>query len=317
MTMMKAVSRTGMAAAADLQSAMQGEVLLPWDDNYAQARAIWNGAVDYQPMLIARCETKRDVQMAVRAAAARGLRLSVRGGGHDWAGRSVCHDGLTIDLSRMRQVKVEAATKVAIVGGGASGGDVIEAAAPHGLAAVTGNCSTVGMAGPTLGGGYGLLSGRYGLALDNLSGAEVVLANGQFVSADATHNAELFWALRGGGGNFGVVTSMRIRLYPLRSLLAGMILFPWSEAELVLRGYAKLMASAPDNLSALVGAISGPDEKPVLFLAPAWCGDLKEGEPVVAALQNLGNPITAQIGPTAFSDLLGVLTQTRRLAATT
>jgi FAD/FMN-containing dehydrogenase len=306
MTLENIGDKAALAAAADLRSSMQGKVVLPCDRDYADVRIIWNGAVEHQPALIARCETTRDVQYAIRTAATYGLRLAVRGGGHDWAGRSVCHDGLMIDLSAMRQVNVEVATKAAVVAGGATAADVVDAAAPHGLVAVTGNCGTVGMAGLTLGGGYGLLNGKYGLALDNLLGAEVVLANGQFVSADATHNAELFWALRGGGGNFGIITAMRIRLHPMRSLLAGMILFPWSEAERVLSGYAELVASAPDNLTVLVCAICEPDGKPALLLAPAWCGELKDGEPMVAALQNLGNPMTAQTGPMAYRDLVGM-----------
>jgi FAD/FMN-containing dehydrogenase len=293
-------------AADELRSLMQGRVLLPADDGYEAARKIWSGAIDHRPALIARCQATKDVQAAVRAAKTYGLALAVRGGGHDWAGRSVRHGGLMIDLSPMRQVKIEAATKAAIVAGGATVEDVINAAAPNELVAVTGNCGTVGMAGLTLGGGYGQLIGKHGLALDNLLAAEIVLANGQFVTADATHNSELFWALRGGGGNFGIVTAMRIRLHPMRSLLAGMIMFPWSEAELVLRGYAEVAASAPDDLTMLLCAICGPDGKPALFIAPAWCGEPTEGERIVAALQNLGNPVAAQIGPMAYADLVAM-----------
>jgi FAD/FMN-containing dehydrogenase len=305
MTIMETSSRTGRTTAAALQSSMPGKVLLPFDDGYAEARRIWNGAIDHRPALIVRCETTRDVQSAVRAAATYGLPLSVRGGGHDWAGRSVSRAGLMIDLSPMRQVEVKAGAKVAIVGGGATVADVNDATAPHGLAAVTGNCGTVGITGLTPSGGYSLLSGKYGLALDNLLEAEVVLANGQFVRADATHNEELFWALRG-GGNLGIVTSMRIRLHPMRSLLGSMMLFPWSEAEPVLRGYAEIVTSAPDSLSVMAGVISAADHKPVLFLAPAWCGEPTDGEPIIAALQNLGNPIMAKTGPMTYRDLVAM-----------
>jgi len=154
MTLENIGDKAALAAAADLRSSMQGKVVLPCDRDYADVRIIWNGAVEHQPALIARCETTRDVQYAIRTAATYGLRLAVRGGGHDWAGRSVCHDGLMIDLSAMRQVNVEVATKAAVVAGGATAADVVDAAAPHGLVAVTGNCGTVGMAGLTLGGGY-------------------------------------------------------------------------------------------------------------------------------------------------------------------
>jgi FAD/FMN-containing dehydrogenase len=203
---------------------MRGKVVLPSDDAYDSVRH----AVDHRPALLAICETPEDVKAAVRIAKAHQLPLSVRGGGHDWAGRALRHEGLVIDLSAMRQVAVNATVRVANVAGGARAKDVIAATAPHGLAAVTGNCGAVGMAGVTLGGGYGPLTPRFGLALDNLLGAEVVLADGRHITADALQHADLFWAIRG-GGNFGVVTSMRVRLHPIREMLAGLILFPWSE----------------------------------------------------------------------------------------
>jgi FAD/FMN-containing dehydrogenase len=218
----------------------------------------------------------------------------------------VRHQGLVVDLSEMRQVEVDSRGQVATVAGGATAGDLIAAAAPHGLVAVTGSVGAVGMAGLTLAGGYGLLSPRYGLALDNLIGAELVLADGRLVTADDSENDELFWALRGGGGNFGVVTSMRIRLHPLRSLLAGLILFPWPQAESVLRGYAEAVASAPDELGVMAGVLSGPDGDPDLFLAPAWIGDPVQGEPVVARLSRLGTPLLVQIAPMTYTDVLGM-----------
>jgi FAD/FMN-containing dehydrogenase len=189
MTIIETLSKTGRAAAADLRSSMQGEVCLLFDDDYAEASRLWNGAVNHQPALIARCETRHDVQVAVRAARAHGLAVSMRGGSHDWPGRALRRDGLVIDLSAMRQVSIQPATKVAIVSGGATAKDVIAAAAPYGLAAVTGNCGTVGMVGLTLRGGYGPLIGRYGLVADNLLEAEVVLTNGQHVVANRDRNA--------------------------------------------------------------------------------------------------------------------------------
>ena len=230
--------------------------------------------------------------------------LSVRGGGHDWAGRALRPDGLVLDLSGMRRVTVDAEARVATVGGGATAADVIAAAAPHGLAAVTGTVGSVGMAGLTLGGGYGPLAARYGLALDNLLGAELVLADGRLVTADAATNPELFWALRGGGGNFGVVTAMRIRLHPVRELLAGLILFPWHEAEAVLQGYAALGASQPDELGIFSGVMSGPDGSSVLFLAPSWTGAKPEGDEVMARLQALGKPVWSQIAPMTCGEML-------------
>jgi FAD binding domain/Berberine and berberine like len=299
-------SWTARVAGKALRSIMQGKVVLPDDDDYAGARTVWNAAVDHRPAVIAQCETAGDVQLAITAARTYGLPVSVRGGGHDWAGRAIRDNGLVIDLSAMRLVTVEPDSGIAIVSGGALAKDVIAAAEPYGLVAVTGACGTVGMTGLTLGGGYGALNGRYGLAADNLLGAQVVLADGRCVIADTLENPELFWALRGGGGNFGVVTSMRIRLHPLRSVLGGLILFPWHDAELVLRAFAEFVASAPDDLTVMAGALTAPDGRPVLFVAPTWCGEAKEGETLMAALQNLGDPIMSGIGPMTYRELLGM-----------
>jgi FAD/FMN-containing dehydrogenase len=216
------------------------------------------------------------------------------------------HDGLVIDLSAMRHVTVHVAARTAVIAGGATARDVVAAAVPHGLVAVTGNCGGVGMAGLTLGGGYGPLSSRFGLALDNLLGAEIVLADGRHITADALEHPDLFWALRGGGGNFGVVTSMRVRLHPIREVLAGLILFPWSEATRVLRGYAETVASAPDELAVTAGMLSGPDCNPALFLAPVWSGEPTQGERILDGLKRLGTPIAASIGPMNYADLLSM-----------
>lgn len=294
------------AAARDLRGLIQGAVLLPGDDAYVNARQIWNGAVKYRPALFARCKTVEDVQTVVCVARKHRLPLSVRGGGHDWAGRALCHEGLVIDLSVMREVMVDAAANVATIAGGATAADVSAAISQHGLAAVTGNVGAVGMAGLLLGGGYGPLTTRFGLALDNLLGAEVVLADGRLVTADTLRNADLFWALRGGGGNFGVVTSMRLRLHPIGELLAGIILFPWSDAESVLRGHAAIMSSAPDELSALAGLLPGPENSPVVFIGPIWSGEPKDGQEFMARLRSLGTPLLSQIGPMSYAELIGL-----------
>jgi FAD/FMN-containing dehydrogenase len=306
MTATNLIAESGLAAARDLRAAMRckNKVVLPGDIIYDDARRIWNGAVDHHPALIVRCETSQDVQMAVRTAREHNLPLSVRGGGHDWAGRSMRHQGLVIDLSLMRRVKIYPEARVASIAGGATATDVVAAAAPHGLVAVTSNCGGVGMVGLTLGGGYGPLSARFGLALDNLVSVEIILADGRLVVANAVENAELFWALRGGGGNFGVVTSMRVRLHPIRTLLGGLILFPWCEAEAVVRRYAEAVMSAPDELVVQAGVLSRPDGAPVLFLAPIWSGEPGRGERVMAGLQRLGAPMLAQIGPMAYGDML-------------
>jgi FAD/FMN-containing dehydrogenase len=226
-----------LTAAQELRALMQGSVVLRGDDDYARTRQIWNRAVENQPALFAVCETSKDVQSAVRVARGHGLPLSVRGGGHDWAGRALCADGLVIDLTKMREVVVDKHSRVATVGGGASNKDVAAAVDAHGLVAALGNCGAVGMAGLTLGGGYGPLIGLWGLAADNLLGAEMVLADGRHVMTGPDDESELFWAIRGGGGNFGVVTSLRIQLHEIRHMVAGPIVYPLSQAVQMLRRY--------------------------------------------------------------------------------
>jgi FAD/FMN-containing dehydrogenase len=204
----------------------------------------------------------------------------------------------------MRRVVIDPRAKVAIVEGGATATDVIEAAKPHGLVAVTGNFGSVGMAGFTLSGGYGPLTPRFGLAADNLLSADVVLEDGRVVTADTTTNGELFWALRGGGGNFGIVTSMRVRLHALTEVLSGKILFPWSEAQSVLANYANFVARAPDELSLAAGMFPAYSPELQLMLAPAWCGDRVRGERVIADLQSLGKAVSVRVEPTSYADLI-------------
>jgi FAD/FMN-containing dehydrogenase len=295
-----------LAVAGELRAEMRGRVVLRGDDDYLPTRQIWNGAVKHQPELFAMCETSADVQAAVRGAREHGLPLSVRGGGHDWAGRSLRHGGLVVDLSHMKRVDVDAEASVATIQGGATAVDVISAAAPHGLVAATGSCGTVGMVGLTTGGGYGPLTSRYGLALDNLLGAEVALADGRLVHCDQYENPDLFWAIRGGGGNFGVITSMRIHLHPVQQVLAGMMLFPWSQAESVLHGYAQSTADAPDELSVVAGVLPGSDGSPLALLAPMWSGDGRQGDEWIALLRQLGTPVVDRVGTIAYLDWLSM-----------
>src|SRR5215467_5656474 len=281
-----------LTAAHELRALMQGSVVLRGDDDYPRARKIWNRAVENQPALFAVCETTADVQAAVRVASRHGLPLSVRGGGHDWVGRALRPDGLVIDLSTMRQIIVDPHSRVATVPGGAKANEVAAAAGAHGLVAALGNCGTVGMAGLSLGGGYGPLSGTCGLAADNLLGADIVLADGRRVTTGPDAEPELFWALRGGGGNFGVVTSLRVRLHPARDMLTGTIIYKWNEADAVLRRYAAFAATAPDELGVPVGMMSGPDGEPLIMVLPLWNGDGRRGQRVMEEVQALGTPQT-------------------------
>jgi FAD/FMN-containing dehydrogenase len=293
-----------LAAAHELRASMQGGVVLRGDDDYPRARKIWNRAVKNEPALVALFETAADVQAAVRVARRHGLPLSVRGGGHHWAGLALRTDGLVIDLSTMRQVIVDPHSRVATVAGGAKVKDVVAAADAHGLVAALGNCGEVGVAGLTLGGGYGPVNGLYGLAADNLQGAEMVLADGRRVATGPDEKPELYWAIRGGGGNFGVVTSMRIQMHEKRHMLAGAIVYPHNEAESVLRRYAEFASTMPDELSVPVAMASGPDGQPAMTLVPVWNGDKLQGERAVNHLQALARPLFAQLGQTTYSEIL-------------
>jgi FAD binding domain/Berberine and berberine like len=295
-----------LSATRELRTMMRGRVVLRGDGDYIRTRQIWNRAVEKQPALFAVCETSEDVQAAVRSAQRYNLPLSVRGGGHDWAGRALCADGLVIDLTRMREVVVDMHSRVATVAGGASNKDVAAAAGAHGLVAALGNCGAVGMAGLTLGGGYGPLNSLYGLAADNLLGAEVVLADGCRVTTGPDEEPELFWAIRGGGGNFGVVTSMRVQLHETHHMLAGPIVYPVNEAEQVLRRYAEFAATMPDELGITVGMTSGPDGQPMLMFLPLWNGDKQQGERIISDFEALGIPQLAQVAPMTYSNMLAV-----------
>ncbi|QQQ79645.1 FAD-binding oxidoreductase [Saccharothrix sp. 6-C] len=294
------------AAARHLRSSLRGGVLVPADEQYDGARRVWNGAVDRRPGLIVRAADEQDVQTAVRVAHDHGLRLSVRGGGHDWGGRAMAEGGLVVDMSALRRVNVDPILGTADVQGGATSGDLADAAGRHGLAPVTGTVQAVGIAGLTLGGGYGLLLGKHGLAADNLISARVVLPDGRRVIASGSENPDLFWALRGGGGNFGVVTNLRYRVHALQSLAAGLILFPASEAASVLRGYRELIAEAPDELTVMSGFFGGPDGTPMLFMLPTWVGALGGGQRHVTRLESLGTPIMSQVRQMTFPELHGM-----------
>jgi FAD/FMN-containing dehydrogenase len=269
-----------------LAASLPGRVSTPGDDGYAAATAIWSKPVGRMPRAVVHCRTADDAVLAVRAARACDLPLSVRGGGHDWAGRGLC-DGVVIDVSGIRRVAVSA-DGIAQVSGGARAADVAAATDPLGLAPVTGSVAAVGMAGLTLGGGYGPLIGRFGLALDNLEAAEVVLADGRTVVAKRDSEEELFWALRGGGGNFGVVTSMRLKLHRLPSVRSGMLIYPFAEARAVLEGCAEIGRSAPEELTSQVGLAGGPDGAPMVMVVPTWCGPPEEGEARLAPFFQLG-----------------------------
>jgi FAD/FMN-containing dehydrogenase len=284
---------------------LPGRTSRPGDERYATATAIWAKPVGLTPRMVVHCQTIPDIQLAIAAARSAGLALSVRGGGHDWACRALC-DGLVLDLSGMRDVHVSPDRRSAHISGGARTVDVLAATDPLGLAAVTGSCSVVGMAGLTLGGGYGPLIGRFGLALDNLLAAEIALADGRIVTAEHGRNEDLFWALRGGGGNFGVVTAMRIRLHELPNVVSGMLIYPFSEARTVLRRFAETVSAIPDQLTVQVGAVAGPDGVPVIMLVPTWSGRQGQGDEHIAPLLELGTLLLNTVDAVRYGTSLSV-----------
>ena len=278
---------------------LSGRLSFPGDDRYAAATTIWPKPVGDMPCAVAHCCTADDVQSAIRAARDCELPLSVRGGGHDWAGRALC-EGLVIDLSPMNTVVVSSDRHTAQISGGARASDVLALTDPLGLAPVTGSVGAVGMTGFTLGGGYGPLIGRFGLGLDNLLAAKVVLADGRIVTASPEREAELFWALRGGGGNFGVVTAMRQRVHNLATVHSGSIVYPFSEAKCVLERCADIATCTPDELTFQIGLLTGPNGTPVIFVVPTWSGAPEEGEARLAPFLRLGTLLAGAVDATPY-----------------
>ena len=290
----------------ELKAGIKGEILLPSDGAYQDARKIWNAMIDKRPAVIARCATTSDVVRGVNFARDNGLLLAVRGGGHNIAGNAMCDDGLVIDLSKMKAARVDPAERRVTIEGGATLADLDAATQAHGLATPVGINSTTGIAGLTLGGGFGWLSRKYGMTVDNLESAEVVTAAGEVVRASATEHPDLYWALRGGGGNFGVVTRFEFRLHPVGpDVLSGLIVYPISEAKSVLQQYREFLAKAPDELSVWTVLRKAPPlpflpetvhGKGIIALALIYTGDPKKGEPLIKPLRKFGTPLGEHVG---------------------
>ncbi|MFF8841645.1 FAD-binding oxidoreductase [Streptomyces sp. NPDC015127] len=303
-------SRTGdlvvldESAAERLGEGLRGGLLRPDDHAYEQARAVWNGLIDHRPALIARCSGAADVVRAVAFAREHDLLVSVRGGGHNIAGKAVCTGGLMIDLSPMRGVDVDPERCTARVEGGATLKELDRATQASGLATTAGVVTHTGVAGLTLGGGVGRLARRYGLACDNLLAAEVVTADGRVVRADASENADLFWGLRGAGANFGVTTSFEFQLHRVGpEVLGGVVVHPLKTAKDALRFYGEYSLSAPDDLSADAIFLTSPDGDPMLAISVCYVGSVEEGERVLQPLRQFGPPLVDDIGPVAYTEL--------------
>lgn len=299
------------AVIDELKADFRGEVLLPGDAGYDEVRKIWNAMIDRRPSLIARCTSPGDVVHAVNFSRKNNLLVSIRGGGHNIAGYAVCNAGLMIDLSLMKKVQVDTGARRATVEPGCTLADFDAAAQVHGLATPLGINSTTGVAGLTLGGGFGWLSRKYGLTVDNLLSADVVTAEGTRLHASETENSDLFWGLRGGGGNFGIVTSFEFRLHPVGpDLLCGLIAFPFNQAKTVLTKFARFTETMPDELNVwmvtrkapplpfLAGEVHG---KEIVVLAVCYAGDPAEGEKLIEPLRGFGTALGENIGMKPFT----------------
>jgi len=292
-----------------LGSTFRGELIEPTDAAYDSARKVYNGMIDKRPKLVARCADAADVMAAVQFGRENDLLTAVRGGGHNGAGLGTCEGGLVIDLSRLRGVRVDPAARTARVGAGCVWGDVDHATHAFGLAAPSGFISTTGVAGLTLGGGIGYLSRRYGLTIDNLLSVDMILADGRFVTASAGENPDLFWAVRGGGGNFGVVTSFEFRLHPVSVVQFGPTFWPLEQAAEVLKRYRQFIVQAPEEVNGFFAFLVVPPApmfpenlhlKKVCGIV--WCctGSAKQTEQALTPMRTVGQPIFDHVGPVPF-----------------
>ena len=291
------------ATVQEFAASLRGALLQPGDAAYDEARIVWNGMIDRHPALIARCAGVADVIAAVRFARTHGLLVSVKGGGHNITGNAVCEGGLMIDLSRLKSVRVDPANRTARAEGGLTWGEFNRETQAFGLATTGGVVSTTGISGLTLGGGLGWLLGKHGLSCDNLLSADIVTAEGEFLTVSADQHPDLFWGLRGGGGNFGVVTSFEYRLHPVGPVLAGMVIHPIEQAREVLRFYRDFARSCPDEMLAAAALMTSPEGAPVVAIVVSYIGDIAAGEEAVAPLRRFGSPLADTIGPTSYVQL--------------
>jgi hypothetical protein len=289
------------------QSSFRGQVIQPADSGYETARKIWNASIEKHPGIIARCSGVADVVAAVNFARENELLVAVRGGGHNVSGKALCDDGIVIDLSDMKGIHVDAKSHTARVQGGATLGDLDRETHVFGLAVPAGIISKTGIAGLALGGGVGWLVRKYGLTCDNVLSFDIVTADGKPRVASANENEDLFWALRGGGGNFGVVTSFEFRVHPVSTVLGGLIMYQRDRAVEVLRFYRDFTQSAPEELTAYVALLHTPNGVPAVAVIACYCGDVTKGEQVFKSLRNLSSPIVDMIQPMPFPQMQTLL----------
>ncbi|HET9489843.1 MAG TPA: FAD-binding oxidoreductase [Methylomirabilota bacterium] len=291
------------ALLTDFRASLRGEALTPGDPEYDRARRVYNAMIDRRPAVIVRCAGAADVVASIAFARANGLRVAARGGGHNVSGKAVPEGGVMIDLSPMKACRVDVGRRLARAEAGLTLAEFDHSCQAFGLATTTGIVSTTGIAGLPLGGGIGWLNGRYGLACDNVVSVEIVTADGQTRTASADEDPDLFWAVRGGGGNVGIVTSFEYRLHPVGLVLGGGIAFPLAQGARVLRFYEQFARECPDELSVNAGVGALPDGSPFLGVAVAWCGPLDAGERALKPLRTFLTPLADMIAPMSYVDL--------------
>jgi FAD/FMN-containing dehydrogenase len=307
----------GSATVAELAESLTGQVIQPGDEGYEEARKIWNGAHDRHPALVVRCQGVDDVVAAVNFARSEGLLVAVRGGAHSIPGFSTCDGGIVIDLSLMQAVSVDVGSRTAVAEAGATWNVFDGVTQEHGLACTGGLVSSTGIAGFTLGGGIGWLMRKHGLTCDNLLSVELVTADGQVVRASADENPDLFWGLRGGGGNFGIATSFEYRVHPVGpTVFAGPMFYPGELAGEILRFYRDWVGSAPDELTTVISLATAPPApflpeeahgKPIVVVPCMYSGSVSDGEAAAAPLRQLGEPIADLMGPMPYTQMQSLL----------
>jgi FAD/FMN-containing dehydrogenase len=305
-----------MEGAQELAARLRGEVIMPGDEGYNTARQVWNAMINKYPALIVRCAGVADVLTAVQFARTHNLLVAVRGGGHNVAGNATCDGGMVIDLSLMKSMRIDPVRRTVRVEPGLTWGEFDHETQIFGLALPGGVQSTTGIAGFTLGGGFGYLARKHGLTCDNLLSADVITADGQFLTTSASENADLFWGLRGGGGNFGIVTSFEFRLFPLGSVLGGMVMYPAERAKEVLRFYREYVTTVPDELFTIPTFTTAPAAshvpphlhgKPVLNIVICYAGQPKEGKRIVQPLRAFGPPEVDLVGTKPYTEVQTLL----------
>jgi len=298
------------------KASLRGELIQPHDEGYDAARKVYNGMIDRRPRFLARCSDVGDIISAVKFARENNLLVAIRGGGHNGAGLGVCDDGLVIDLSRRRGIRADPKKRTVQVESGCTWGDVDHATQPFGLAVPAGIVSTTGVAGLTLGGGHGYLTRKFGLTIDNLLEADVVLADGSFVTANAQENEDLYWAMRGGGGNFGVATSFTFKAHPVSTVYAGPMLWHLDKAVEVMKWYREFITKAPEDLYGFFAFLNVPPGPPfpenlhgktMCGVVWCYCGSMDKAEEVFRPIRKIGPPAVDFVGPMPYPALQSFL----------